>query len=175
MSAPGGGGLVDSRDFVNLRSWQLIKNGNIIEDTGTCVTNDDKKSNKEPLLKPEQSVPQVKRSSSEANLTDNQLQSTAIDQSTLSLSKSLGAKVFSDDFHSTVPEMFSSRSTNDDTDEFVDANETQGAESTTNLSHKSEEAEQIKDIAIDLCDKMYVVSGASIKYDHMPAVPKYTR
>lgn len=146
-----------------------MKNGNIIDDTDTL--NDDQKTNEEPLLKPESTIQQVRRSSSEANLTENQLQS-----SILSLSKSLGAKVFSDDeFYSTVPDMFSSRSTTDDADEFVDANETQGAESANDLSHPSEEAEQIKDIASDLCDRMYIVSGASIKYDGMPAEPKYTR
>lgn len=174
MAAPGGGGLVDSRDFVNLRSWQLIKNGNIIEDTDTL--NQEQKIDKQPLLRPEQTIQQVKRSSSEINLMENLFQGSPMDQSTLSLSKSLGAKVFSDEeIRSTVPDMFSSRSTTDDADEFVDANETQGAESTNDLSHQSEEAEKIKNIANDLCDRMYIVSGVSIKYERMPAVPKYTR
>lgn len=31
MSASGGGGLVKSRDFVNLRCWKLIKNGRVVE------------------------------------------------------------------------------------------------------------------------------------------------
>lgn len=174
MSAPGGGGLVDSRDFVNLRCWQLIKNGNIIEDTGTV--NDEMKLAKESPLKPEQTVQQLKRSTSEIKLTENQLQGSAMDQSVYSLSKSLGAKVFNDDeFQSPVPEMFSSKSTTDDADEFVDANESQGAQSTNNSSHRSEEVEYIKDITSDLCDKMYIVSGVSIKYDQMPTVTKYTR
>lgn len=151
-----------------------MKNGNIIDDTDTL--NDDQKMKREPLSKPVQTIQEVKRSSSEANLTENQLQGSAIDESMISLSKSLGAKFFSDDdFQSTVPDMFSSRSTTDDADEYVDANETQGAESSNDLSHPSEEAEQIKDIANDLCDRMYIVSGASIKYDRMPAVSKYTR
>lgn len=151
-----------------------MKNGNIIDDTDTL--NDDQKMKREPLSKPVQTIQEVKRSSSEANLTENQLQGSAIDESMISLSKSLGAKFFSDDdFQSTVPDMFSSRSTTDDADEYVDVNETQGAESSNDLSHPSEEAEQIKDIANDLCDRMYIVSGASIKYDRMPAVSKYTR
>lgn len=151
-----------------------MKNGNIIDDTDTL--NDDQKMKREPLSKPVQTIQEVKRSSSEANLTENQLQGSAIDESMISLSKSLGAKFFSDDdFQSTVPDMFSSKSTTDDADEYVDVNETQGAESSNDLSHPSEEAEQIKDIANDLCDRMYIVSGASIKYDRMPAVSKYTR
>lgn len=152
----------------------MIKNGNIIEETDTL--NNEQKIDKKFMLKPEQTIQQVKRSSSEINLTENQLQGSVMDQSMLSLSKSLGAKVFSDEeIRSTVPDMFSSRSTTDDADEFVDANETQEAESTNDLSHPSEEAENIKDIANDLCDRMYIVSGVSIKYERMPAVPKYTR
>lgn len=174
MSAPGGGGLVESRDFVNLRSWQLIKNGNIIEDIDTI--NDSRTITKDSLPKTEQIVQQVRKSTSEINLTENQLQGSAMDQSMYSLSKSLGAKVFSnDEFQSPVAEMFSSRSTNDDADEFVDANESQDAESSNDLSHRSEEVEHIKDIANDLSDKIYIVSGVSIKYDRMPTVSKYTR
>lgn len=175
MSAPGGGGLVDSRDFVNLRSWQLIKNGNIIEDIDTFI--DNHTITKSTPVKSNQIVQTVKKSTSEINLTENQLQgATDLDQSVFSLSKSLGAKVFSDDgFMSPVPDMFSSKSTTDDADEFVDANESQGAESTNDLSHHSEAVEHIKDIANELCDRMYIVSGVSIKYDRMPTVSKYTR
>lgn len=31
MSASGGGGLVKSRDFVNLRCWKLVKNGRVVD------------------------------------------------------------------------------------------------------------------------------------------------
>lgn len=31
MSASGGGGLVKSRDFVNIRCWKLIKNGRVVD------------------------------------------------------------------------------------------------------------------------------------------------
>lgn len=173
VSAPGGGGLVESRDFVNLRSWQFIKNGNIIEDIDTI--NDDRTMNQNSqLLQLDQSVHQVTKTTSEINLSENQLQSSAFDQSVYSLSKSLGAKVFSDD-QLTAAEMFNSNSTNDDADEFVDAHESQGAESTNDLSHRSEEVEHIKDIANDLCDRMYIISGVSIKYDQMPIISKYTR
>lgn len=177
MSAPGGGGLVDSRDFVNLRCWQLIKNGNIIEDTDSLdIDNQTIAKDSEPNKANEIGQPVMKRSTSETNLTENQLQgSSNLDQSVYSLSKSLGAKVFSDEYVSPVSDMFSSKSTTDDVDEFVDANESHGAESTTDLSHKSEAAEHIKDIATDLCDRMYILSGVSIKYDQMPTVSKYTR
>lgn len=175
MSAPGAGGLVDSRDFVNLRSWQLVKNGNIIEDEDTV--NYEKESTKDsPSKTPEQFVHQMRRSASEINMVENQLQGSTMDESVYLLSRSLGAKAFIDDeFNSSVPEMFNSKSTTDDTDEFVDANESQGAQSTNDSSHRSEEMEQIKDIANDLCDKMYIISGVSIKYDRMPTVTKYTR
>lgn len=176
MSAPGGGGLVDSRDFVNLRCWQLIKNGNIIEDTDTFNTDNQTITKDSPSKTNEVGQPVIKRSTSETNLTENQLQgSSNLDQSVYSLSKSLGAKVFSDEYLSSAPDMFSSKSTTDDVDEFVDANESHGAESTNDLSQKSEAAEHIKDIASDLCDRIYIVSGVSIKYDRMPTVSKYTR
>lgn len=174
VSAPGGGGLVDSRDFVNLRCWQVIKNGNIIEDIETV--NEDRTVSRDSLQKSEQNIHEIKRATSEINLSDNQIPGQLLDKSVLSLSKSLGAKVFSDEESEFInPEMFSSRSTTDDADEFVDANETQGAQSTNDSSHRSEEAEHIKDIASDLCDKMYIVSGVSIKYDQMPNIAKYTR
>lgn len=175
VSAPGGGGLVDSRDFVNLRCWQVIKNGNIIEDVDT-VNEDSSTLTKESLQQSQQNIHEIKRATSEINLSDNQISDSVLDKSVFSLSKSLGAKVFSDDeFQSAHPDMFSSRSTTDDADEFVDANETQGAQSTNESTHLSEEAENIKDIACDSCDKMYIVSGVSIKYELMPNVSKYTR
>ncbi|XP_055303522.1 steroidogenic acute regulatory protein-like [Sitodiplosis mosellana] len=173
VSAPGGGGLVDSRDFINLRSWQLIKNGNIIEDIDIF---NDNRPDKDSPHKSNETVQPMKKSTSEINLMENQQQGSDLDQSVYSLSKSLGAKVFSDDeCLSPAPEMFSSKSTTDDADEFVDANETQGAESTNDLSHRSEAVDHIKNITKDLCDRMYIVSGVSIKYDQMPAVSKYTR
>lgn len=159
MSAQGGGGLVESRDFVSLRSWQVIKNGNIIEDD---ILSDDKILSKESPLECGKTVEQKMRSASDTNLTDNQIQSPSImEQSVYStLSRSLGAKVFSDDEYQMPGEMFSSKSTTDDNEEFVDASESQGASN----SHRPEE-----------CDKVYVVSGASIKYDLMPTVAEYTR
>lgn len=172
VSAPGGGGLVDSRDFVNLRCWKLVKNGNIIDDVDSV--NDSTRLSKESSAKPE---PLLKKSTSEMNLSDSQAQATtALNQSVHSLSKSLGAKVFGEEtFQSPTPDMFTSNSTTDDVDEFVDANDSQGAESTNDSSHRSEEVEYIKEIASDLCDRMYIVSGTSIKYDRMPTVSKFTR
>lgn len=106
----------------------------------------------------------------------SEFQRSSMDESVTSLSKSLGAKVFSGDRpQSPVPEMFNSNSTTDDPDEFVDANESHGAPSTNESSHRSEEAENITNIVNDLCDKMYIMSGVSIKYDRMPKVSKYTR
>lgn len=164
---------MESRDFVNLRTWQVIKNGNIIENIDIII--DEKLPSNEPLVQIEQqNEQQMKRSSSYANVVESKktiVQRSAMDQSVLSLSKSLGAKVFMSD---EPPEVFSSHST-DDPDEFVDANESQGAQSTIESLHPSEETEHIQGMASDLCDKMYMISGSSIKYDEMPRVSKYTR
>lgn len=173
VSAPAGGGLVESRDFVNLRTWQVIKNGNIIENIDIVM--DEKMPTEKSLVKIErENEQQMKRSASYSNVVKSdktEIQRSAMDQSVLSLSKSLGAKVFTSD---EPPEVFSSHST-DDPDEFVDANESQGAQSTIESLHPSEETEHIKGMASDLCDKMYMISGSSIKYEEMPRVPKYTR
>lgn len=174
VSAPGGGGLVDSRDFVNLRTWQLIKNGNVMENIDS-ISDDKILSSREASPQIEENVQQVQRSASEQNLVENEFQ-RSMDQSVTSLSKSLGAKVFSEDSPQSPPsEMFNSKSTTDDADEFVDANESQGAHSTNDSSHRSEEAEHITNIVNDLCDKMYIMSGVSIKYERVPTVSKYTR
>lgn len=146
-----------------------MKNGNFVDDEDTVT--DQQTSSDEVLI--EQNVDSMKKSSSEVNLMDT----TAMDQSINSLSKSLGAGVFSEvEPQSSPPEWNSSKQTSDDADEFVDANESQDVPSTTgSSSHRSEEAEPIQDIVSDWCDKLYIVSGSSIKYDAMPAVSKYVR
>lgn len=152
---------MESRDFVDLRHWQLMKNGQFIDDV-------DSESAQLTSVNEKDNIDLMKKSSSEINLMDNSL----MDKSINSLSKSLGAGVFSE-VESGI--MYKSKSPSDDVDEFVDANESQDVPSTTESSHRSEEAEPIQDIVNDLCDKMYIVSGASIKYDAMPAVSKYVR
>lgn len=168
VSAPAAGGLVESRDFVDLRHWQLMKNGQIVDDKD--IENDQLTSVNELQQQNKENVETLKKSSSEIDLMDT----SAMDQSINSLSKSLGAGVFSD-VESMPPDMQKSKTTSDDLDEFLDANESQDVPSTTESSHRSEEAEQIQSIVSDFCDKMYIVSGTSIKYDAMPKAPKYER
>lgn len=172
LSAPAAGGLVESRDFVDLRHWRLMKNGQFVD-------GDDSESDQLAAVNElhrhahaKDNVDPMKRSSSEVNLMDTSI----MDQSINSLSKSLGAGVFSDvESGSPAPEMQRSKTTSDDVDEFVDANESQDVPSTTESSHRSEEAEPIQGIVSDFCDKMYIVSGTSIKYEAMPKVPPYER
>lgn len=169
VAAPAAGGLVESRDFVDLRHWQLMKNGHFVDEKDSV--SDQLTSVNELLVQTKENVEPVKKSSSEMNLMDD----SAMDRSIQSLSKSLGAGVFSEvEPRSSPPEWYKSKS--DDTDEYVDASESHDVPSTTDeSSHRSEEAEPIQDIVNDFCDKMYIVSGASIKYDAMPAVSKLVR
>lgn len=179
VAAPAAGGLVESRDFVDLRHWQLMENCNFVDqkisasDQLTSVNEllVQTKENVEPV-KNVKTVKNVKKSSSEMNLVDD---NSAMDQSINSLSKSLGAGVFSDvePTSSPTPEWYKSKS--DDVDEYVDASESHDVPSTTESPHRSEEAEPIQDIVNDFCDKMYIVSGTSIKYDAMPEVSKPVR
>lgn len=147
-----------------------MKNGQFVDDDdfdsdqlmSVNEVHQHKKDNNDPM----------KKSSSEVNLMDTSI----MDQSINSLSKSLGAGVFSDaDTGSSAPEMYRSKTTSDDIDEFVDANESQDVPSTTESSHRSEEAEPIQGIVSDFCDRMFIVSGTSIKYDAMPKTPPYER
>lgn len=164
--------MVESRDFVDLRHWQLMKNGLFVDDNDSI--SDQLTSVNEMLVETNENLEPMKKASSEVNLIDI----SDMDESINSLSKSLGAGVFSTvepTISATALERLNSNSTTDGADEFVDANESQDVPSTTESSHRSEEAEPIQDIVNDFCDKMYIVSGASIKYDGMPTVSKYVR
>lgn len=145
-----------------------MKNGQFVDDDDES---DQLTSVNELQRHAKDNVDPMKRSSSEVNLMDTSI----MDQSINSLSKSLGAGVFSDVEFESPPEMQKSKTTSDDVDEFVDANESQDVPSTTESSHRSEEAEPIQGIVSDFCDKMYIVSGTSIKYEAMPKVPPYER
>lgn len=138
---------MDSREFINLRCWQLIENGNIIvEPSSNCLTETSK-----PL--------QISKSAIELNEDMN--------MSTLSLSKSLGAKVFSENEVQSSSDQ-STKNIFDDVDVFVDANETHDDLFTNATTMK------IRDEKLT-CDRMYVVSGASIKYDRFACNSSYTR
>lgn len=148
-----------------------MKNGHFVDEIDSI--SDQLTSVNEVLMQTDQNVEPVKKSSSEVNLMDT----SAMDRSINSLSKSLGAGVFSEvELNSPPPEWYnSSKSATDGADEFVDANDSQDVQSRTESSNRSEEAEPIQDIVNDLCDKMYIVSGTSIKYDRMPTLSKYVR
>lgn len=150
----GGGGLVDSREFINLRCWQLIENGHIV------VESDASPSCETTTLK---LLPISKR--------DTELHEEKMNMSTLSLSKSLGAKVLSEN----EMQSSSNRSTKnmaDDADEFVDACETTHDDSDINTTTTITRDGQLLN---SFCDKMYIVSGASIKCDRYPCNSSYTR
>lgn len=103
-------------------------------------------------------------------------QSSAMTQSTLSLSKSLGAKVFSNEDLQMSSSDTSAKNITDEGDEFVDASENQSDHSAVTTSMKSAGQKQTQHYASnEYCDKMYVVSGASIKYDRLPSNSDYTR
>lgn len=110
----------------------------------------------------------MKQSSSELQLdcaTSNE--QTPMNQSTLSLSKSLGAKILSEDsFHSSNFEIFNSLNSMDLVDEFVDAKENQ---SYTSFDSKPPTSNK------DSYDKMFILAGVGIEYDKMPMTPKYIR
>lgn len=144
---------MDSREFINLRCWQLIENGNIIvKPSSSCQTDTSK-----PL--------QLSKSAIELNA---ERMNVDMNICTLSLSKSLGAKVLSEN------EMQSSsyQSTNmcDEVEVFVDANETPHDDFDTNNTTTM----NIGDEKLT-CDRIYILSGASIKYDGFPSNSSYTR
>lgn len=149
---------MDSREFINLRCCQLIENGHIITEydaSPNCKTTTSK------LL-------QISKSDTE--LHEEKMNAT-MNISTLSLSKSLGAKVLSEN----EMQSSSSRSTknmSDDVDEFVDACEITHDDSDINTTTTKTRDGQLLN---SFCDKMYIVSGASIKYDRYPCNSSYTR
>lgn len=177
VSAPAGGGIVASRDFVILRCWKVICNGEIVDDDITISSEDGMKphrnesmSQSQPALIPA-NTSQLRKTASVDDLHD-EIEEVRSKTTLFSLSKSLGAKVFTND--SDADDTFCSanltRSTDTNRDEYVDAKETQSATTmsvnTINSSNRS---------AYDIyADKLYIMNSASIKYDHLPR-SKYIR
>lgn len=145
MSAPSGGGLVGSRDFVNLRCWQQTQNE---------LTTSSNTSRNENAAKP---VP-IRKTISETQL-NLQIEENIMNQSILSLSKSLGAKVLADDTYTTENEMFQSMSSGS-----IDY-----------------DPQPFAPIALADCeqrtvfDDIFILSGVSITFDRMPTSAKYIR
>lgn len=101
---------------------------------------------------------------------------STMNQSTSSLSKSLGAKVFSEEKFQISDLDTSTKDITDEGDEFVDATESQSDQSAVTTSMKSIDQHQNRGYSnSEFCDKMYVVSGVSIKYDRLPCNTTYTR
>lgn len=141
---------MDSREFINLRCWQLIENGNIIaEPSSSCLTDIPK-----PLL--------ISESAIELN---EKMMTQDMNVSALSLSKSLGAKVLLENEMQSSDQ--STKNLCDDVDVFVDANETTHDDLDTDTLNIGDEK-----LA---CNRMYILSGASIKYDRFFCNSSYTR
>lgn len=144
---------MDSREFINLRCWQLIENGNIIVEPSLSRLIDTSK----PL--------QISKSAIELN---EKGMNPDMNMSTLSLSKSLGAKVLSENEMRSSSDQ-STKNLCDDVDVFVDANEISHDDLDTNIATMN-----IRDDKLT-SERMYIVSGASIKYDRFPCNSSYTR
>lgn len=166
VSAPAGGGIVASRDFVILRCWKAMCNGMMVDDDGTIIggsvsrLRDESMSQSQPVLV-SPSAPSIRKSASVDELND--IEEVRNKTTLFSLSKSLGAKRFADD--RDADETFRSANlghsgdTSQEPDVFVDARETQSI-STIGSPNKS---------AFDLdADRLYIMNSVSIKYDRMP-------
>lgn len=126
---------------------------------------------------PSSSSTHIRKSLSVNQLAEENDPYVSMNLSTTSLSKSLGAKVFSDENFQIPKSNTSNKYVSDEGDEFVDASETQIVDQcNTTWPTKSSDQYQIPKCSEDESfDKMYVVSSASIKYDCLPCNPNYTR
>lgn len=173
VSAPGGGGLVASRDFVNLRCWKVVKNGHISNDDsrdGSDTQLDVSHARSQSISSPTLKAHRIRKSTSAIDLNED---IADVRNKTLlrSLSKSLGAKVFADESAEQRVDVSSDSNDMDpEHDIFVDAKETQSIAATSAKSVTSPEKPDN-----DLSDKMYIMTSVSVKYDRMPRVSKYTR
>lgn len=173
VSAPGGGGLVASRDFVNLRCWKVIKDGNVFDD--------DSEESSDPQLDEtharSQSTPttlnvhhRLRKSTSAIDVNED---IADVRNKTLlrSLSKSLGAKVFADESNEQRIDLsIDSNDLDQEQDVFVDAKETQSIAATSAKSVTTHDK-----VEHDSSDKMYIMTSVSVTYDRMPRISKYTR
>lgn len=169
VSAPAVGGMVASRDFVNLRCWKAIKNGSIFDVDSSSDWNEPS-AEQQSVSSPNLVASHLRRSTSAIDLNEDIVE---VRNKTMlrSLSKSLGAKVFADDSNEQRID-FSSDSNDADPDHdiFVDAKETQ---SITTTSAKSITSPAKSDN--DSSDKLYILTSVAVKYDRMPRVSQFTR
>lgn len=148
VSAPSGGGLVGSRDFVNLRCWQHIKNGHVSTDTSANAGPSHDGTNPIPMRKTSSDMQLHQHTADDNNI---------MNQSITSLSKSLGAKVLAADMYTTANEMLQRM---DSASVDCDPPPSEQPDDDDNQSEP---------------DEMYVLSGVSVTYDRMPTSAKYIR
>lgn len=157
----GGGGMVKSRDFVNLRCWRLCRNGQVITDSED-EDEDEPESNDQiyegsvstisddDFLEKQEETDGVKKSYSEAGIDKTEASSSKA-KAFSTLSKSLGAKDFTDAVDNTPPPL---------EEEFSDAK--------ANLDDLA-----TKDTKTN--DKIFISAAFSIEYPGVPPNPKYIR
>lgn len=171
VSAPGAGGLVASRDFVCLRCWKVIRNGNVVDDNSDNDGDDD--NGDDGQLQPKRSHTRSQSISSpslsllpiaESSADEFNEEIADVRNKTMlrSLSKSLGAKTFMDD---TAEQRQTSANESTEQDIYVDAKETQSMRSATSPDRGD----------TDVGDKLYLMTSVSVTYDRMPRISKYTR
>lgn len=171
----GGGGIVKSRDFVNLRCWRLCCDGRVIEDSDSeeykIAANDD--DDDENIL----------NRSCEGSIStlsgDNNFASVDLENSSLRTSKSsgkLGEKPSPDNsagIYRTLSQSLGARGFQGHLD-FSDPppldESFHDAEETPTTEVKQPPAEKAKEK-----DRIYVSAAISILYPGMPPVPKYIR
>lgn len=151
----GGGGMVKSRDFINLRCWQLCCDGKIIDESSrselgesskTIVEiNRDSDSDEECLLHNEIKRTKINKSTSSVVITESVQKSSAAFGT---LSKSLGAK----DFMEQEP-----YTSGDEEAVFSDAQESLSSD------------------VLQPSGKIYVSAAASVEYKGCPRNQKYVR
>lgn len=173
VSAPGGGGLVASRDFVNLRCWKVIIDGHVVDDESGegRDPNTDESRQYHSVSSPTLNVSNPLRRSTSAIDLNEDIADVRNKTMLRSLSKSLGAKVFADDSsEQRIDVSAESNELDQEHDIFVDAKETQSIAATSAKSVTTPEK-----AGSNASDKLYIMTSFGVTYDRMPRVSKYTR
>ncbi|XP_061387643.1 steroidogenic acute regulatory protein-like [Musca vetustissima] len=173
VSAGSGGGMIKSRDFVNLRCWRLVVDGKICDESSLDPGSSDEEmlnnscegsvstiSDGEGTITPQPSSVGSCRTSSATNMPDS-------GRAFNTLSKSLGAKDFSDVLQLTLntepPPL---------DDEFEDAKDHIEDEEKVAVVVATKSKEPVKPPARG---RVWVNAAISVEYDKIPVYPKYTR
>lgn len=189
----GGGGVVKCRDFVNLRCWQLCREGRVIEGVDlhptdlqapalTPVTeevpdDDDGDSDDDECILAAKASPQITKSLSEFKLGGSSVSSNEQNTKTAfsTLSKSLGAQDFGAGGANSDPEdVFSDALTEHQ------AGGKQPAQVEQEKKQKSEAKVRVRKPRAEECEvqkggNVYVSAAISIEYPGAPVTTKYIR